>query len=79
MPNSEGEGRGFDHIHRLSRAENMIEEFTRSQVWPRQSGATGMLSMKKDKRERLRRRSRSRSSELESDAEFGDLIAKRKQ
>ncbi|KAH7826083.1 uncharacterized protein MONOS_12419 [Monocercomonoides exilis] len=44
-----------------------------------QSGATGMLPMRKVKRERAWRRSRSRSSESESDVNFGDLIAKRKQ
>ncbi|KAH7818648.1 uncharacterized protein MONOS_2346 [Monocercomonoides exilis] len=53
-PNSDGEDRGYDLIHRLSRIENMIEEITRSQAWPSQSGATGMLPMRKVKRERLR-------------------------
>ncbi|KAH7826686.1 uncharacterized protein MONOS_7944 [Monocercomonoides exilis] len=78
-PNSDGEDRGFDLIHRLSRVENMIEEITRSQAWPSQSGATGMLPRRKVKRERLRRANRSRWSEPESDANFDDLIAMRKQ
>ncbi|KAH7819415.1 uncharacterized protein MONOS_8622 [Monocercomonoides exilis] len=79
VPNSDCENRGFDLIHRLSRVENMIEEITRSQAWSMQSGSTGMLPVRKVKRERLKRRSRSRSSESESDADFDDLIAKRKQ
>ncbi|KAH7820203.1 uncharacterized protein MONOS_8810 [Monocercomonoides exilis] len=57
----------------------MTEEFAWSGTCPTQSGATGMLPMRKVKRERARRRSRSRSSESESDAEYCDLIAKRKQ
>ncbi|KAH7821338.1 uncharacterized protein MONOS_8730 [Monocercomonoides exilis] len=44
-----------------------------------QSEATGMWPMKKVKRELLGRRSRSRSSEFESDVDFGDLFAMRKQ
>ncbi|KAH7828658.1 uncharacterized protein MONOS_15219 [Monocercomonoides exilis] len=58
VPNSEGEDRGFDLAHRLSRVEDMIEEITRSQTLSMQSGATGMLPMRKVKRERARRRSR---------------------
>ncbi|KAH7826625.1 uncharacterized protein MONOS_2773 [Monocercomonoides exilis] len=79
VPNSDGEDRSFDLMHRLSSVEDMIEEITRSQTLSMQSGATGILPMRKVKRERARRRSRSRSSESESDAEFGDLIARGKQ
>ncbi|KAH7816521.1 uncharacterized protein MONOS_14396 [Monocercomonoides exilis] len=79
VPNSDGEDRSNDLMHRLSREEDMIEEITRSQTLTMLSGPTGMLPMRKVKRERLKRRSRSRSSEPESDAEFCDLIARRKQ
>ncbi|KAH7818666.1 uncharacterized protein MONOS_2363 [Monocercomonoides exilis] len=57
----------------------MIEEITRSQTWPMQSGATELLPTRKVKRERQRKRSLSRSSESKSDANFSDLIAKRNQ
>ncbi|KAH7825784.1 uncharacterized protein MONOS_7111 [Monocercomonoides exilis] len=84
MPNREGKDRGFDHIHRLSRVENMIEEITRSQTWPMQSGATGMLPMRKNliargkqqKRERLRRtyiRMKRRGDEENSDWDLAEL------
>ncbi|KAH7816465.1 uncharacterized protein MONOS_9779 [Monocercomonoides exilis] len=53
-PNSDGEDRGYDLIHRLSRVENMIEEITRSQAWPSQSGVVRILPMRKTKRERPR-------------------------
>ncbi|KAH7828855.1 uncharacterized protein MONOS_17229 [Monocercomonoides exilis] len=56
MKNSDSEGRGFDLAHRLSRVENMIEEIARSRTVPNRSGAMGMLTMKKEKRERLRKR-----------------------
>ncbi|KAH7820167.1 uncharacterized protein MONOS_9940 [Monocercomonoides exilis] len=79
VPNSNGEDRSFDLMHRLSSVEDMIEEISRSQTQAMQSGATELLPTRKVKRERARRRSRSRSSESESDEEFGDLIARRKQ
>ncbi|KAH7822660.1 uncharacterized protein MONOS_15128 [Monocercomonoides exilis] len=79
LSNRDFEEKEFDLAHKLLREVRMIQELPRSQTWPMQSGATELLPTRKVKRERARRRSRSRSSESESDANFSDLIARRKQ